>query len=177
MRGIKGFEFKVEESDPNFMLNYFVDRDMLCWHEKDIAFIAQMSYVGYSCTILLSYGSEKLGRSKFIKVVILPLLCLHHAFEVLIPHNYKVNLLTFFLLGVTRVRIGNLIINCQEQFPPNKAGIASGFCYLLDTMTIFLFCFFMKFVTVNAIAYINAFGLVCLLMGAIFVGFAAESPK
>ena len=176
-RGMSGFEYQPEEDNPNFMYNYFVDRDMLCWDENDIAYIAQTYYTGYSFSILLSYFSEKLGRSMFIKVVILPMLWVHHALEVLMPYDYKINLLTFFILGLTRIRIGNLIINCQEQSPSNKSGIASGFCYLLETMTIFLFCFFMKFVTKDAIAYTNVFGYVCIALGAFFMWFAAESPK
>ena len=150
---------------------------MLCWSKSEISFVGQMFFIGSALSIILIWGPESMGRSGFVKKVIIPMQVAVHFLEVLFPLNYALNCLAYFIYGL--VKIGNLvnIQNCTEQLPASHLSIISGFIFLLQTAAVFLFSAYIQTLANDAVQYVHAYGYLALVMALGFVLVASESPK
>ena len=150
---------------------------MECWSKHEIALPGQIYFIGYSLSICLLWGPELVGRAGFLKKCVVPLLAIHHFLEVFAPTHYFLNSVSFFLNGITRMRMMNAIQNCTEQIPKSHASLVSGTCYLLETAAVFLLSLYLKSVSNDAVRYVNIYGMTTLSMALCFLFMATESPK
>ena len=136
-----------------------------------------MYFVGYSLMMLTVWAPEVLGRNGSSKKLIIPLSVIAQLLTDVFPQKYYCSLISFFLIGITKVKTPFMVQNATDQFPRAHVSKASGVINLLITIHGLLFCVSMTIFPKNAVSYVTYFSLVYLFPISLYCLITVESPK
>jgi heme/copper-type cytochrome/quinol oxidase subunit 4 len=148
---------------------------MNCWKDTKTALMGQMFFFGYLIKTAAVPLQERLGHQVFLKRVLIPLNILSFFLQTL-SHSYISRCIGFLLSGFCKIKLiplSMILTGCVES--KHRAHTIT-FLYSFIASTTTLMCFYINYVSKNAINYLHFTNGMSILALAVFFAISVESP-
>lgn len=150
--------------------------DMTCWSKEKVSSFGQIYFIGYAMMALISSLPETIGRTAFVKQVLIPILIQASLFSQFI-NSYHWRCFGYFLVGLSSIKFGICFIMLTEVIPLKYQALPSTILEAWITLTTGSYCFFMLYVSRNCFVYMHVFNALYLITCILVIAFVVESPR
>ena len=138
--------------------------------------MGQLWFIGFLLKILATPLLEKFGYLFILKTVIIPMNILSFQLQYL-PDSYLLRCIGFLMSGFCRLKTVPCLLLIKDIVSEKNDSITSTLYYSMNFSVVAIFCFYIEYISKDAIAFLHFTNVICILSAAVVFSIGVDSPK